>query len=232
VVVVAIAPGAQQRLVRSLLLVEFALLALVVALMYSMHPGDVAWSYYATKMIWLATATVVWAPFVVLIDVMRGADRLIRRVGPRAMTRVAIAAVGSSGVLWGISHETPYPFPWHWAFVGSTFPTPRIIQEVTAQATVGGPFVFWAYSSPADEKLGNFWSALTWDINANGSVKPTTAKIEFPNWASEEDGSLASLCQVVSEYRLRIVTLNSRLIPTLRKTCPGYRPVPSQSNLR
>jgi hypothetical protein len=232
VAVVVFAPGAQQRLVRLLLLGEFALLAVVVVWMYSIHPGGVSWSYYATKMIWLATAMVVWAPFVLLIDVMRRIDPLIRRVRPRAVAHVVVAVVGSSGVLWGISHETPYPFPWHWAFVGSTFPTPRMIEAVTEQANQGGPFVFWAYSSPADEKLGNFWSALTWDYNTNGTVKPTTAAMDFPTWASAENGSFASLCQVVTDYRLRIVTLNSRLIPTLRKDCPGYRPVPSQSHRR
>lgn len=230
-VVVLTAPGTRQRLVRLVLVGEFAVLALTVLWLYAMHPGGVHWSYYATKMIWLATVTVVWAPFVVLIDALRAAERVIRRVGPRALTRVAVAAVGSSGVLWGISHETPYPFPWHWAFVGSTFPTPRIIEAVTQQADIGGPFVFWAYSSPADEKLGNFWSALTWDYNANGTVKRSPGPENFPTWASAENGSLASLCQIVSEYELRVVTHNSRLVPTLLKDCPGYRPVPSQAHL-
>ncbi len=229
VVVVAIAPGVQQRLVRALLLVEFALLALVVIWMFTMHPGGVSWSYYATKMIWLATVTVAWVPFVVVIDVLRGADVLVRRAGPRALTHVAVAAVGSSGVLWGISHETPYPFPWHWAFVGSTFPTPKMIEMVTEEADVGGPFVFWQYSSPADDKLGNFWSALTWDYSASGVVKPTSATENFPTWASAETGALSSLCQITSSYRLRIVTSNSRLVPTLEKDCPGYQLAPGQA---
>jgi len=228
-VVVAIAPGTQQRWARALLLVEFALLALVVVWMHTMHPAGVSWSYYATKMIWLATATVAWVPFVVLIDVLRGADGLVRRAGPRALTHVAVAAVGSSGVLWGISHETPYPFPWHWAFVGSTFPTPKMIEMVTEQANVGVPFVFWQYSSPADDKLGNFWSALTWDYNASGAVKPTSAAMNFPTWASSESGALSSLCQITSSYRLRIVTSNSRLVPTLEKDCPGYQSAPGQA---
>lgn len=231
VVVVLIAPTTRQRLVRLVLLGEFIVLALTVLWLYTMHPGGAHWSYYATKMVWLATATVVWAPFVVLVDALRVADRVIRRVGTRALARVAVAAMGSSGVLWGISHETPYPFPWHWAFVGSTFPTPRMIEAVTRQADIGGPFVFWAYSSPADEKLGNFWSALTWDYNANGTVKRSRAPENFPTWASAENGSLASLCEIVSEYELRVVTHNSRLVPTLLKDCPGYRPVPSQAHL-
>ncbi len=231
VVAVLVAPSTRQRWVRFFLLGEFALLALTVLWLHRMHPAGVPWSYYATKMIWLASATVVWAPFAVLVDVLRAADRVIRRVGPRALVQVVVAAVGSSGVLWGISHETPYPFPWHWAFVGSTFPTPRMIEAVTRQADIGGPFVFWAYSSPADEKLGNFWSALTWDYNANGTVKRTTAPVNFPTWASAENGSLSSLCQIVSEYQLRVVTHNSRLVPTLLKDCHGYRPVPSQAHL-
>jgi hypothetical protein len=229
VAAVAIAPGAQQRLVRLLVLGEFVVLALVVVWMYSMHPGGVSWSYYATKMIWLATCSVVWIPFVLLIDVMTRAERVVRRVGPRAVTQVALAAVGSSSVLWGVSHETPYPFPWHWAFVGSTFPTPMIIQKVIDESNTGVPFVFWAYSSPADDKLGDFWSALTWDYSANGTVKPIHSGVDFPTWASAQQGSLPELCQIVSEYRLRIVTKNPSLIPTLLSTCRGYLPIPSQS---
>jgi hypothetical protein len=197
-----------------------------------MHPGGVAWSYYATKMLWLATCTVVWIPFVLLTDVMRKVDQWVHRVGSRALTHLALALAGSSGLLWGVSHETPYPFPWHWAFIGSTFPTPMMIQTVVNESTTGVPFVFWQYSVPADDKLGNFWSALTWDYTAKGTIKPATSAVSFPSWASAEQGNLSELCQIVSDYRLRVVTKNSRLVPTLLLTCKGYKPIPSQARER
>jgi hypothetical protein len=230
IAVAAVAPTPRQRWVRSLLLSEFAALALLVAWMHTFHPGGVDWSYYATKMLWLATCTVVWVPFVLLTDLLRKVDQWVRRVGARALAHVSLALVGSSGLLWGVSHETPYPFPWHWAFIGSTFPTPMMIQTVIREANVGGPFVFWQYSVPADDKLGNFWSALTWDYTASGTIKATHSAVTFPSWASGEQGSLSELCQIVSDYRLRIVTKNPSLIPTLHLTCKGYKPVAGQAN--
>jgi hypothetical protein len=230
VAVVAVAPGPRQRLVRLLLLGEFVVLAALVAWMHTFHPGGVPWSYYATKMLWLATCTVVWIPFVLLTDVMRKVDQWVRRAGSRALTHLAMALAGSSGLLWGVSHETPYPFPWHWAFIGSTFPTPMMIQKVVSESNAGVPFVFWQYSVPADDKLGDFWSALTWDYSANGTIKPTTATVAFPTWASGEQGALSQLCQIVSDYRLRVVTKNPRLVPTLLLTCKGYKPIASQAH--
>ena len=226
---VVVAPSRRQRAVRSLVLITYAALAACVAWMHTYHPGGVAWSYYATKMLWLATCAVAWVPFVVVADVVGGLGRGVRRQHARVVARVAFALVGSSATLWGISHETPYPFPWHWAFIGSTFPTPMMVQTVTTLSHAGEPFVFWQYSVPADDKLGDFWSALTWDYSAYGVVKPPHSGVSFPEWASAEQGSLAELCHVVSAYRLFVVTKNPALVPTLRHTCPGYRPVPGQT---
>ncbi|NNN08681.1 MAG: hypothetical protein HKL85_05750 [Acidimicrobiaceae bacterium] len=232
VAVALVAPNPRQRFVRLLLVGQFIGLAAIVAWMYVMHPGGVAWSYYATKMLWLATCTVVWIPFVLLTDVMRKVDQWVRRVGARAVSHLALALVGSGGLLWGVSHETPYPFPWHWAFIGSTFPSPMIIQAVIKESNAGTPFIFWQYSGPADDKMGNFWSALTWDYTANGALKATKSAVAFPTWASAEQGSLTELCHIVSNYRLRIVTKNPSLIPTLLRSCKGYLPIPSQAHLR
>ena len=228
--VVVLAPNAKQRLARLVLLMEFAILALTVSRIHSVHPGGVNWSYYSTKMIWLATATLLWVPFILLIDVMRLANQFLRKFGWRVIANATMAVAGSSGLLWGIGHETPFTFPLAWAWSGSTIPSPLEIQLVTQQAKFGEPFVIWDYSSAFEDQLGNFWSALTWDYRPNGTEKAAQGPISFVNWAAGENGSSAALCQIVSEYRLRVVTLDPRQIPTLKKTCPGYRPVPSQAN--
>jgi hypothetical protein len=226
----AMSPDRQQRIVRLVPLGVYVADAVTVVWIRSFHPAGVDWTYYATKMIWLATATLLWVPFIILVDVVRLTNELIAKVGPRRMASAALSVAGSTVLLWGIGHETPFPFPWTWAFVGSTIPSPQELQLVTHEANIGGPFVIWQISTPYEDQLGNFWSALTWDYNANGTVKQTNAKMSFVVWAAWENGSLASLCRAVTDDRLRVVTTNSRLVPTLRLKCPGYRPVRSQAN--
>ncbi len=219
---VALASNATQRWARLLLVVEFAALFVTVSRIRSVHPGGASWSYYATKMLWLATATLLWVPFMALLDVMRLATRFVRNVGWRVVANVTLAVAGSSGVLWSLGHETPFTFPLAWAWFGSTIPSPQEVQLVTHEATLGGPFVIWDYSTPFQDELGNFWSALTWDYRPNGTEKAARGAISFVNWSAEENGSNAALCQITSEYRLRVVTRNARLISSLEATCPGF----------
>jgi hypothetical protein len=222
----------EQRLVRLVPLSIFVLSAATVLWIRSFHPADVNWSYYATKMIWLATAAVLWTPFILLVDVVKRVNEVVVKAGPRIITSTVLSIAGSSGLLWGIGHETPFPFPWTWAYIGSTIPSPQEIQLVTQQANIGGPFVIWQYSTPYEDQLGNFWSALTWEYNPNGTIKEVPGQQSFVNWASLENGTLASLCQTVTDRQMRVVTNNGRLVPTLRKSCPGFHPVPSQANER
>lgn len=226
------ARGKEQRIVRLVPLAVFGLSAATVLWIRSFHPADVNWSYYATKMIWLATAAVLWTPFILLVDVVKRANEVIVKAGPRFVASAVLSIAGSTGLLWGIGHETPFPFPWTWAYIGSTIPSPQEIQLVTQQANIGGPFVIWQYSTPYEDQLGNFWSALTWEYNPNGTIKEVLGKQSFVNWASLENGTLASLCQTVTDRQMRVVTRNARLVPTLRKSCPGYHPVSSQANER
>ncbi|HEY5304790.1 MAG TPA: hypothetical protein VIJ86_12165 [Acidimicrobiales bacterium] len=226
VVAVALAPNARQRVARLVLLAEFVVLFVTVSRIQSVHPGGVDWSYYATKTIWLATAMLLWVPFVVLLDVMRIVTRFLRAVGWRVVANATMAVAGSSGVLWGIGHETPFTFPLAWAWFGSTIPSPQEIQLVTHEAALGAPFVIWDYSTAFQDELGNYWSALTWDYRPNGTEKAAQGVISFVNWSASENGTSTALCEITSEYRLRIVTLNRQLVSTLKKTCPGYLPAP------
>jgi hypothetical protein len=227
---VLVATSKTQRLVRLVPLGVFVVSAVLIFWIRSFHPAGVDWTYYATKMIWLATATLLWVPFIILVDVVRLTNELIAKVGPRRMASAALSVAGSTVLLWGIGHETPFPFPWTWAFVGSTIPSPQELQLVTHEANIGGPFVIWQISTPFEDQQGNFWSALTWEYNPNGTIRITKGKMSFVNWAAWENGSLSALCLAVSDNQMRVVTFNPRLVPTLRVTCPGYHPVPSQAN--
>jgi hypothetical protein len=231
-VAVVVAPNKRQRSVRMVSLSIYVACAALVTWIWSLHPGGVDWSYYATKTVWLVTATLLWCPFVLLVDIVRVVNRANAGVSTRAVSSAVLSIVGSSGLLWGIGHETPFPFPWTWAYVGSTIPSPQEIQLVTRQADIGGPFVIWQISTPYEDQLGNFWSALTWDYNENGTVKSTRGAMTFVAWAGWENGSLSALCTAVTDNQMRVVTSNPRLVPTLRLKCPGYRPVPSQAHER
>ncbi len=213
-----------QRLVRLFVLAEFVVLALVTLWIRRLHPFGLDWSYYATKMLWLATATLLWTPFVLLVDLLRMISRWVQAMGPRTAAQVAVSLAGSSTILWGVGHETPFPFPWQWAYVGSTYPSPRVIEEVLHQAALGAPFVLWEYSSvPIDNQLGNFWSALTWDYRSNETPYTMKDGSSFMSWAYDENGTLGALCTAVTDFKTRVITSNPHVIPTLRATCPAYR---------
>ena len=224
VVSVVTVRGKSQRLVRLFVLAQFVVLALVTLWIRRLHPFGLDWSYYATKMLWLATATLIWVPFVLLVDLLRLINRWVRAVGPRAVAQVALSLAGSSTILWGIGQETPFPFPWQWAYVGSTYPSPHVIEEVLHQAAQGGPFVLWEYSAvPIDDQLGNFWSALTWDYRSNETPYTMKDGSSFMSWAYDENGTLGALCTAVTNFKTRVITNNPHVIPTLRATCPAYR---------
>src|ERR1019366_7729290 len=199
----------------------YVVCAALVTWIWSIDPGGVDWSYYATKTVWLVTATLLWCPFILLIDVVIVVNRVNASFRTRVVSSAVLSIAGSGGLLWGIGHETPFPFPWTWAYVGSTIPSPQEIQLVTRQADIGGPFVFWQISTPYEDQLGNFWSALTWDYNENGTVKSTSGAMTFVAWAGWENGSLSALCTAVTDNQMRVVTSNPRLVPTLRLKCPG-----------
>ena len=218
------APKGPPRRARVLLVAEFVVLALTTLWIRRLHPFGQDWSYYATKMLWLATATIVWAPFVLLIDLVRKLDLWVRRVGPRAVTNAVVSIAGSGVIIGGIGHETPFPFLWQWAYVGSTYPSPRVVDAVLQEAAKGGPFVVWLYTPELiDNRLGNFWSALAWDYSANATVLTTKNGNSFMSWAYNENDTPAALCTAVTDFKTRVITSDPHVIVTLRATCPAYR---------
>ncbi len=227
VVAVIIAPTPQQRLVR--LVPVATVLACGVALwwIHSLMPTAPTWPYYASKMLWLSTAAVLWVPFVLVTDVMTYLTRWRRLGMARHVGAAVVAVVGSWSLLWVANYEAGWPFIMEWAYVGSTYPSPQVLNLVVHQANQGGRFVIYKYfrnvSLGLNDRLGNFWAALTWDFQPNGVPYDGWSTSSFAYWATVEDNSVASLCQELTRTPMRVVTRSTTLKSQLLATCPAYR---------
>jgi hypothetical protein len=221
--VVALAPSRQQRCIRAIPLLVFLFAGAVVLWIHNLSVGTTTWLYYATKMLWLATCCIIWIPFVLLMDLIRKVNEWYWKPRVRFAMIPLISLIGSATLLVGLAYETPFSFPLTWAFSGSPIPSPKEVSLVIREANVGGPFVIWDYYSSINDRLGNFWSALTWDYTAHGVTRTWAgSQSSFQSWAYVENGSLASLCTAVSNDRLRIVTRSPTLLSDLNSSCPGY----------
>ncbi len=222
--VAALAPDRRQRFVRLMPLLAYGCAGGAVLWLRAVDPDGGSWSYYAAKMLWLATCCFLWVPFVLVTDLVRKVHQWYSKSGARGITTALVSVTGSAVLLVGISDQTPYPSPFAWAFTGSAIPSPKEVALVIREANIGGPFVVWDYYQPPDDQLGNFWSALTWDYTANGMARLWPRSLSsFENWAYVENGTLASLCTAVTNDRVRVVTRSRTLLLELKTSCPGYR---------
>ena len=227
VVAVIIAPTPRQRLVR--LVPVATVIACGVALwwIHSLMPTAPSWPYYATKMLWLSTVAVVWVPFVLVTDVMTYLTRWRRLGVVRHVGAVAVAVVGSWSLLWFANYEAGWPFIMEWAYVGSTFPSPKVVNLVVHEANEGGRFVIYDYFNPLDDaindRLGDYWAGYTWDFQPDGLPYGGWGPTSFVYWASIEDNSVGSLCQELTRTPMRVVTRSTTLKSQLLATCPAYR---------
>jgi hypothetical protein len=231
-VVVAIAPNGRQRFLRLVMLCLYASGCAAALWLRHIEPHGMSWSYYATKMLWLATSCAIWIPFVIVTDAVQWIGKLDKLGRARFLLSVPLSIIGTSGFVWLATLETPFPVPFTWAYVGSTYPTPAEVSLVIKEANVGGPFVIWNYSQelPApfanqyNDQIGNFWSALTWDYKPDGAVVPWVGiPYSFEGWTYGDNGTLPVLCQVLNNQTIRIVTSDRSLGKNLKATCPAYR---------
>lgn len=222
-IVVVLAPGRQQRFVRLIALLAYVCAGGVVLWVRARDPISGSWSYYAEKMLWLATCSFLWVPFTLVTDLVRKVNDWYSKSGARGLTVILVSVTGSAVLLLGVSDQTVFPLPFAWAIDGSANPSPREVALVIREANIGGSFVLWDYYQYPDDQMGNFWSALMWDYAANGTphLWPKSHS-SFEYWAYFEDGTLASLCKAVTNDPLRVVTRNRNLLFNLRLSCPGY----------
>lgn len=233
VAVVLIAPNWQQRRLRLVTLSIFVVGCSVALWLRHIGPPTVSWSYYAAKMLWLATACSIWIPFLLVTDVVEWIGKLRRLGRARMLASVPVSVVIAGGFLWFATLETPFPAPFTFAFVGNAYPTPGTVTMMFKEVAIGGPFVLWNYTQSQnapwanhlDDQLANFWAGLSWDFNShNGQIPWKKGPIpNFYNWAYVETTDISSLCQILQNQTIRIVTSDPHLHSELVAACPAYR---------
>ena len=222
VMLVIIAPGRQQRAVRALVLLAYLCAGGAIIWVRARDPIGGTWSYYAAKLLWLATCCFLWVPFALITDLVRQVNHWYSNSRARILTVALLSVTSSTALLVGLSDQSVFSYPFAWAVTGSQAPSPKEVALVIREANIGGPFVIWDYYRHWDDELGNFWSALTWDYAPNGKPYPwPTSHSSFEYWAYFEGDTLASLCEAVTNDPLRVVTRSRTLRRDLRSSCPS-----------
>jgi hypothetical protein len=231
-VTVLIAPNWEQRRLRLVALSIFIVGCAVALWLRHIEPPTVSWSYYATKMLWLATACSIWMPFLIVTDVVHWIERLRALGRLRMLLSIPASVFVAGGFLWFATLETPFPAPFTFVFVGGAYPTPSVVTMMFKEANIGGPFVLWNYtqsqSAPwanhLDDQLANFWAGLSWDFDSNGQPIPWKSQLpNFYEWAYVETATTSSLCEILDNQTIRIVTSDPNLHTELVASCPAYR---------
>ena len=175
-------------------------------------------TYYSQKTLWLVVSALVWVPFVPFVLV---AERL---AGPVRRVRAAVAlGLASLVVLLSLTVVTTVPDPLAQAFGGWQQPTAATVTAVATEANSRRSFVVWDYSSPGDDRLGNFWAALMWDTTDSGQT--TKGPVSLPGglmqWAYGETGqNIEELCPVLAAYpRITVTTRSPDTLGRLRQAC-------------
>jgi len=225
VVVMVLAPTRQQLAVRLMMLGMFA--AVVGATLWTRHIAvpPSTWSYYATKVLWLATAAMLWVPFVVVTDLMRWLLKKypslkFRLAAKSSAIVITVVAVIGSGVILNFTTRAAWSSTFSWATVGVLREPAYEFALVTKEGNQGGAFVIWDYES-YDDQIGNFYAGITWAYGKDntplswGPIWPHS----FSGWPYIESPSIVSLCFVLERVQLRVVTANPKLSAQLHRGC-------------
>lgn len=174
-----------------------ALLSLVTLAWLVLLPGlGVTWTYYALKVSWATSACLIWVPFVPLLRWAQMTPSPVPADSRRWAT--TSAAVGSSVALASLlGSATNAPEPLLNALRGWTQPSAGIVTEALESADDGEPFVFWEWSDPGNDRIGNFWSYLAWGTEPEFQDLPGLEG-GFGQWGYLYTWQLSDLCQVTS----------------------------------
>ena len=189
-------------------------------------PGlGVTWTYYALKVSWITCASLFWVPFVPLVRWAAGAGRVGSRADPgRVAVWIGAAAVSVCvGILLGSATTAPEPLVN--AADGWTQPSAPIVTEAMKAADETRPFVFWEWSDPGNDRLGNFWAYLAW------GTRPEYREIPgldggFNQWTYFYQWQMSDLCTLTHAVPLIVVhTEDHQLDGKVSQTCPAGPPV-------
>jgi hypothetical protein len=191
-----------------------------------------AWTYDATKALWLIASSLVWIAFVPALLLVHRARATADNSGTsRGDVLTVLRAASLSGialVVLGFTVPGTDPFL---TLTGAWFqPSARFVATVVAEANTSQPFVFWQWTDTNNQRLGNFWAALAWDSTPSGSIvsyKPGLGSGNlgggfpgFAGWAYAETGAISQLCAVVESVpHIDVITTNSNLAREVRSSC-------------
>ena len=166
---------------------------LVIWLVGLPGPG-VTWTYYALKTNWLVSSSLLWLLFVPIVLWTEDSSSY-----SRARDRFGIGTVSVSlAVLMLCGSATTSQAPLLPAARGWVQPSSEVVEQAMEGASIETPFVFWNWSDPGNDRLGNFWGALAWGSDPSGEY------LELPGipggarlWAYFAGGETDELCELV-----------------------------------
>jgi hypothetical protein len=213
-----------RRVQMGLVLAVFVLGVLVIRWLTTLPGSGGTWTYYALKTLWLLVSSLMWVAFVPPLLAAAGADAERRAPGWRCQGLSALRAATWSGVVLvvlGLTSSVDQPstelrFGWF-------NPSASSVAEVVAAGNTHNRFVFWQWDDPGEDRLANYWAALTWDSTPGGTTIPYAPELPggLALWASLETGKLGQLCTVVKAVpHIVVITTNIDLEHQLRPVCP------------
>jgi hypothetical protein len=214
-----------RHLQMGLVLVIVTVGSIVIRWLTDLPPGGHAWTYDATKALWLAASSLVWLGFVPVLLSLEPATAPPKherrwRSEVLILTRAA-AWCGVVLVLLGFTTIVPDVLP---SVRGGWYePSAGVVANVVAEANTSQRFVFWEWTDWGDEILANRWAALAWDSTARGTAVPYPPELPrgFVQWAAAETGALSQLCAVTEGVpQLVVITADPSLPKQLRAACP------------
>jgi hypothetical protein len=104
-------------------------------------------------------------------------------------------------------------------------PSAAEIDEVRTWGNGGRPFVMWGWDSTINDRLGDFWAALTWAAPVRLIDFPYGVPNGPVDWAYADVGKLSQLCELVVAYPgLRVITRDVNLSARLGAHCAQGHP--------
>ena len=216
-----------RRFLVAALAATLAATAMVLLIIYE-PAGPPGYPYYAAKLTWVWTASILPLAFVPVIYVFgrgrRSSVTASAGLGLRGVRSDALALIGAGAmaiaILVGVrtfsTLDSPFlviqPIPWSWSSpIANGWTNPSVGAVAAARAAANTPnAVVYGVTDPGNDRLANFWL----------NVIPDNAGGDFKGWAYYTTGDIASICDLLSRDPTRtVVTRDAGIEKTIREAC-------------
>ncbi len=221
--------GARRALDRLQLMVPFAAAVaggLSLVWLMSLSPDHKSWTYYGEKQLWMLASCLVWALFIPIVRSSAAPIVLSRRPAFQRVGGMLQAIAWSIAVLIGVGETTTLPGPVTLATKGWNQPTAAVIADMEKATDLGRPVIMWAWTDAGNERLADFWSALTWGYSPTGAITQYAPALSggIVYWAYIEQNRPADLCDAAKSVPgLIILSHEKGLAGRLKKSCPASK---------